>query len=83
MSGGAAQSWQMENRALTMSKREFDFGFAIKWMVKDLGYCLDRTINNKTDLSFTKNVYDKYQKLMKNGDGNLDTSALILQNKGE
>ncbi|CAC9661114.1 2-hydroxy-3-oxopropionate reductase (EC 1.1.1.60) [uncultured Gammaproteobacteria bacterium] len=41
MSGGAAQSWQMENRALTMSKREFDFGFAIKWMVKDLGYCLD------------------------------------------
>ncbi|CAC9499409.1 2-hydroxy-3-oxopropionate reductase (EC [uncultured Gammaproteobacteria bacterium] len=83
ISGGAAQSWQMENRALTMSKREFDFGFAIKWMVKDLGYCLDRTINNKTDLSFTKNVYDKYQKLMKNGDGNLDTSALILQNKGE
>ena len=83
ISGGAAQSWQMENRALTMSKREFDFGFAIKWMVKDLGYCLDRAIDNKTDLSFTKNVYDKYQKLMKNGDGNLDTSALILQNKGE
>ncbi|CAC9502732.1 2-hydroxy-3-oxopropionate reductase (EC 1.1.1.60) [uncultured Gammaproteobacteria bacterium] len=83
ISGGAAQSWQMENRALTMSKREFDFGFAIKWMVKDLGYCLDRAEDNKTDLSFTKSVYDKYQKLMKNGDGNLDTSALILQNKGE
>lgn len=83
ISGGAAQSWQMENRALTMSKREFDFGFAIKWMIKDLGYCLDRAEDNKTDLSFTKSVYDKYQKLMKNGDGNLDTSALILQNKGE
>ncbi len=83
ISGGAAQSWQMENRALTMSKREFDFGFAIKWMVKDLGYCLDRAKDNKTDLSFTKTVYDKYKKIIENGDGRLDTSALILQNKGD
>ena len=36
ISGGAAQSWQMDNRAGTMHKREFDFGFAVKWMVKDL-----------------------------------------------
>ncbi len=82
ISGGAAQSWQMENRASTMSKREFDFGFAIKWMLKDLGYCLDRAKDNKTDLSFTKTVYDKYKNIIKNGDGQLDTSALILQNKG-
>lgn len=83
ISGGAAGSWQMENRASTMTKRKFDFGFAIKWMVKDLGYCLGRAKGNNTDLSFTKTVYDKYQNLMKNGDGNLDTSALILQNKGK
>ena len=83
ISGGAAGSWQMDNRATTMSKREFDFGFAIKWMVKDLGYCLDRAKDNKTNLSFTKTVYDKYKKLVKSGDGQLDTSALILQNKGE
>lgn len=82
ISGGAAQSWQMENRASTMSKREFDFGFAIKWMLKDLGYCLDRAKDNKTDLSFTKTVYDKYKNIIKNGDGQLDASALILQNKG-
>ena len=83
ISGGAAGSWQMDNRATTMSKREFDFGFAIKWMVKDLGYCLDRAKQNKTNLSFTKTVYDKYQELIKNGDEQLDTSALILQNKGK
>lgn len=82
ISGGAAGSWQMNNRAITMSKREFDFGFAIKWMVKDLGYCLDRAKENETNLSFTKTVYDKYKELIKDGDGQLDTSALILQNKG-
>ncbi len=81
ISVGAAQSWQMDNRLLTMNKREFDFGFAIKWMVKDLRYCLDRAKDNKTNLSFTKSVYDKYKVLMKNGNGELDTSALILQNK--
>ena len=78
ISGGAAGSWQMENRLLSMSKREFDFGFAIKWMVKDLGYCLDRSKDNKTDLSSTKAVYDKYVKLMENSKQDSDTSALIL-----
>ncbi len=82
ISGGETQSWQMENRASTMSKREFYFGFTVKWMLKDLGYCLDRVKYNKTDLSFTKTVYDKYKNIIKNGDGQLDTSALILQNKG-
>ncbi len=50
----------MENRALTMSKRKFDF--AIKWTVKDLSCCLDRSEENKADFSFTKSAYDKYQK---------------------
>ena len=78
ISKGAASSWQMENRMLTMQKREFDFGFAIKWMVKDLAYCLDRAKYNKTDLSLTKSVYHKYKQLIENGYDNLDTSALIL-----
>ncbi|MBT8008650.1 MAG: NAD(P)-dependent oxidoreductase, partial [Gammaproteobacteria bacterium] len=60
ISGGAAQSWQMVNRAETMHQREFDFGFAIKWMVKDLGYCIDQSSSNNSNLEFTKEVYDRY-----------------------
>ncbi|MEF1227421.1 NAD(P)-dependent oxidoreductase, partial [Vibrio fortis] len=41
LKNGAAGSWQMENRAVTMSENKFDFGFAIDWMIKDLGFCLD------------------------------------------
>lgn len=78
ISGGAAQSWQMDNRANTMHKRNFDFGFAVKWMVKDLGYCIDRAKKNGTDLEFTKQIYDKYLSLMKTGYENKDTSSLIL-----
>jgi 3-hydroxyisobutyrate dehydrogenase len=78
ISGGAAQSWQMVNRADTMHKREFDFGFAIKWMVKDLGYCLDRSKNNKTNLPLAQDVYDKYTYLMNNQHELSDTSALML-----
>ena len=79
ISGGAAQSWQMDNRAITMSKGEFDFGFAIDWMLKDLGYCLDRAKKNSTNLSYTKQVYSDYQKLSQQGHGKLDTSALITK----
>ena len=78
ISGGAAQSWQMVNRGKTMHHREFDFGFAIKWMVKDLGYCIDQAIANKTKLSFTQEVYDRYVNLMQNGHKHSDTSALMM-----
>ena len=78
VSGGAAQSWQMVNRGHTMHKREFDFGFAIKWMVKDLGYCIDQAKGNETKLSFTKEVYDRYVNLMDKGHTHSDTSALML-----
>jgi 3-hydroxyisobutyrate dehydrogenase len=78
ISGGAAQSWQMVNRGKTMHQREFDFGFAIKWMVKDLGYCLDQAEGNKTKLSFTQEVYDRYINLMDNGHTYSDTSALMM-----
>ena len=78
ISGGAAQSWQMVNRGKTMHQREFDFGFAIKWMVKDLGYCLDQAEGNKTKLSFTQEVYDRYINLMDKGHTYSDTSALMM-----
>ena len=78
ISGGAAQSWQMVNRGHTMHQREFDFGFAIKWMVKDLGYCIDQAKDNKTNLSFTKEVYDRYVNLIDKGHKYSDTSALML-----
>ena len=78
ISGGAAQSWQMVNRGKTMHQREFDFGFAIKWMVKDLGYCIDQAEGNNTKLSFTQEVYDRYINLMDKGHTYSDTSALMM-----
>ncbi|MDB4597809.1 NAD(P)-dependent oxidoreductase [Candidatus Pseudothioglobus singularis] len=78
ISGGAAQSWQMVNRGKTMHQREFDFGFAIKWMVKDLGYCLDQSEGNNTKLTFTQEVYDRYTNLMDKGHTYSDTSALMM-----
>ena len=78
ISGGAAQSWQMVNRGQTMHQREFDFGFAIKWMVKDLGYCIDQAKGNKTNLSFTQEIYDRYVNLMDKGHTYSDTSALMM-----
>jgi 3-hydroxyisobutyrate dehydrogenase len=81
ISGGAAQSWQMDNRASTMHKREFDFGFAIKWMVKDLGYCLDRAKDNQSQLNFTQEVYDRYVNLMDKGHTYSDTSSLMTYNE--
>ena len=78
ISGGAAQSWQMVNRGKTMHQREFDFGFAIKWMVKDLGYCLDQAEGNNTKLTFTQEVYDRYTNLMDKGHTYSDTSALMM-----
>ncbi|MDB2406122.1 NAD(P)-dependent oxidoreductase, partial [Alphaproteobacteria bacterium] len=53
---GAAQSWQMENRFETMIDDEFDFGFAVDWMVKDLGICLDEATRNNVSLPVTQLV---------------------------
>ena len=78
ISGGAAQSWQMVNRAETMHQREFDFGFAVKWMVKDLGYCIDQSSSNNSNLGFTKEVYDRYVNLMDKGHSDSDTSSLMI-----
>lgn len=78
ISGGAAQSWQMVNRGQSMHQRKFDFGFALDWMIKDLGYCLKQAEQNGTALPLTQNVYEQYQELSKQGYGSKDTSALIL-----
>lgn len=77
ISGGAAQSWQLDNRALTMLKDEFNFGFAIDLMIKDLEIIKKTQTSNSVSLNLTSDVLSKYQTLSENGMGKLDTSALI------
>ena len=74
---GAAGSWQMENRAVTMSQGKFDFGFAIDWMRKDLGICLDEARKHRLDLPMTQGIDTHYQSLQIKGFGRQDTSVLI------
>lgn len=74
---GAAGSWQMHNRADTMHAREFDFGFALDWMRKDLGFALDEARRNGARLPVAALVDQWYGALQARGDGRLDTSALI------
>ncbi|MCM2344627.1 MAG: NAD(P)-dependent oxidoreductase [Alphaproteobacteria bacterium] len=77
ISKGAAQSWQMENRASTMLQDKFDFGFALDWMIKDLGIALDEAQRHGAQLPGTETILSYYQELTAQGDGRLDTSALI------
>ena len=77
ISKGAAGSWQMENRAETMSKDEFDFGFAIELMHKDLQICIDESNKNKANLPITKLIDSFYKKLIDQGYNRNDTSSLI------
>mmetsp|Transcript_20704 Transcript_20704/g.65499 ORF Transcript_20704/g.65499 Transcript_20704/m.65499 type:complete len:291 (+) Transcript_20704:141-1013(+) len=82
ISKGAAQSWQMENRSSTMAKGQFDFGFAVDWMRKDLGIVLDEAKNNGANLPITALVDQFYGQVQSNGGGRFDTSSLItLLNK--
>ena len=74
---GAAGSWQMENRASTMAQDKFDFGFAIDWMRKDLGICLDEAKTHGISLPLTEEVDKEYQGLQEQGLGRMDTSVLI------
>lgn len=76
LKNGAAGSWQMENRALTMSQDQYDFGFAIDWMIKDLGFCLDEAQKHNLNLAHTQQTYDDYVALAKAGDNRMDTSVL-------
>lgn len=77
VSGGAAQSWQMVNRWPTMARDEFDFGFAIDWMRKDLGLALDEARRNGALVPVAALVDQFYAEVQKMGGGRQDTSALI------
>lgn len=77
ISKGAAQSWQMENRWQTMVDREFDFGFAVDWMRKDLGFCLDEAKRNGAQLPVTALVDQFYADIQTRGGKRWDTSSLI------
>ena len=77
ISKGAAQSWQMENRGQTMGRNEFEFGFAVDWMRKDLGLCLEEARRVKGRLPVTALVDQFYAEVQAMGGGRWDTSSLI------
>ena len=77
ISKGAAQSWQMDNRALTMLKGEFEFGFATDWMRKDLSICLAEARQNGARLPVTALVDQFYAQVQKRGGGRWDSSSLM------
>lgn len=74
---GAAQSWQMDNRAATMARGEFDFGFAVEWMRKDLAICLDEARRNGSRLPVAALVDQLYAHVEQRGGRRWDTSSLI------
>jgi 3-hydroxyisobutyrate dehydrogenase-like beta-hydroxyacid dehydrogenase len=74
---GAAQSWQMDNRARTMARGEFDFGFAVEWMRKDLGICLNEARRNGARLPVAALVDQFYADIVANGGRRFDTSSLV------
>ncbi len=77
ISSGAAQSWQMENRFKTMVDNEFDFGFAVDLMRKDLSITFDQAKEYGIDLEITKIVDDFYSEIQKMGGNKHDTSSLV------
>jgi 3-hydroxyisobutyrate dehydrogenase-like beta-hydroxyacid dehydrogenase len=77
ISKGAAQSWQMENRGVTMSNGEFDFGFAVEWMRKDLGIVLAEANRNGARLPVTALIDQFYAQVVARGGRRWDTSSLI------
>ena len=79
--GGAAQSWQMDNRFATMTKGEFDFGFAIDHMIKDLKYALQLTDQQQWQPEISRKVLHWYESLSKQGHSTYDTSCLIKKYK--
>ena len=79
ISKGAAQSWQMDNRHKTMIAGEFDFGFAVDWMRKDLAICLDEARRNGAHLPVAALVDQFYSEVQAMGGGRWDTSSLIAR----
>ncbi len=79
ISGGAAQSWQMENRWETMRDGKFDYGFAVDWMRKDLGICLKTANDTGARLPVTALVDQFYAEVQAMGGNRWDTSSLIAR----
>ena len=79
VSKGAAQSWQMDNRGKTMVQGQFDFGFAVDWMRKDLGLVLDEAKRNGSRLPLTALVDQFYADVQQMGGNRWDTSSLIAR----
>ncbi|MGI9203611.1 MAG: NAD(P)-dependent oxidoreductase [Woeseiaceae bacterium] len=79
ISKGAAQSWQMENRWESMVNDEFEFGFAVEWMRKDLGIAIDEAVRNGARLEMTRLVDSFYEDVQKMGGSRWDTSSLIAR----
>ena len=79
VSKGAAQSWQMDNRWKTMSEGQFDFGFAVDWMRKDLGLVLDEAARNGAKLDVTRLVDGFYAEVQAMGGRRWDTSSLVAR----
>ena len=75
--GGAAGSWQMHNRGDTMVDDEFEFGFAVDWMRKDLAICLAEAQTNGSELPVAKIVDDFYEQVQAHGGNRWDTSSLL------
>ncbi|MFA6206346.1 MAG: NAD(P)-dependent oxidoreductase [Methylocystis sp.] len=79
LKNGAAQSWQMENRTKTMAASEFDFGFAVEWMRKDLAICLGEARRNGARLPVAALVDQFYAEVERMGGRRWDTSSLIAR----
>jgi len=79
ISKGAAASWQMQNRWQTMLNNQFDFGFAVDWMRKDLGIALAEAARNGSALPVTQLVDQYYAEVQKMGGNRWDTSSLIAR----
>jgi 3-hydroxyisobutyrate dehydrogenase len=77
ISKGAAGSWQMENRGYTMLDDQFEFGFAVDWMRKDLGICLEEAERNGANLEVVRLVDGFYGEVQEMGGGRWDTSSLM------
>jgi 3-hydroxyisobutyrate dehydrogenase len=83
VTGGAANSWYLENRGHTMVRDEFDFGFAVDWIRKDLGICLDEAARRGIPLPFTARAEQDYAASQARGDGRLDATATIRLRRDE
>jgi 3-hydroxyisobutyrate dehydrogenase len=79
ISKGAAQSWQMDNRWKTMAEGQYDFGFAVDWMRKDLGLTLDEARRNGSSLQLTALVDQFYAEIQQMGGNRWDTSSLLAR----